>query len=147
MKLKHARRMIIVMMLALLGPLFAGIGRLGAFQGEPQGFGGFAWGTPKEELGTMRYVRTDCAGNALYEKQGEVPHWGRARLTAIEYGFREGRLAGVTLRVNSLFQYLLMKEEALKRYGEGGEVAGRKDSYAWNGENTSISLTSRFADS
>lgn len=147
MKPDRDRRLIAALALALFAALFCGIGRLAAFQGEPQGFDGFAWGAAREDLGSMTYVRTDCAGDALYEKQGGAPHYGRARLAAIEYGFRDGRLTGVTLRVNSLFQYLLMKEEARKRYGEGDELAGRKDSYVWSGENTRILLVSRFADS
>ena len=147
MKPRQVCRLIAPAAFAFAAVLFAGIGQAPAFQGEPRGFGGFVWGTPRENLGSMTHVGTDCAGNVTYRRQGETADFGRARLAAIEYGFRDGRLAGVTLRVDSLFQYLLMKDEAIRRYGEGEEISGQRDSYVWSGENTYISLVSHFTDS
>jgi len=60
--------------------------------------------------------------------------------------FRDGRLTGVTFKVNSMLQYLLMKDEAFRRYGTGEPIAGEKDSYTWNAENTRITLTNRFTE-
>jgi hypothetical protein len=126
---------------------FGMIGRSAAFPGEPRGFGGFTWGTAREDLGLMKYVGTDDAGNLLYEKPGDVPCFGRARLAAVEYGFKNGRLAVVTLKVDSLLQYLLLQDETVKRYGHGEEIAGQKESYTWSGANTRISLVGHFAES
>ncbi len=118
-----------------------------AFPGEPEGFGGLTWGTPKEALEPVRYVGTDNDGILLYERAGDEPYFGRARLVAIQYGFKDGRLATGTLKVDSLLQYLLMKEEALRRYGRGRELTKMKDGYVWNGERTQISLVGNFSDS
>ena len=92
----------------------------------------------------MKYIGTDSAGIALYERPGDDLVYGGAGLSSIEYGFRNGRLAMVTLKVNSLLHYLLMKEEAFRRYGEGEELAGRTDSYVWKGDSTEMSLVSDF---
>jgi hypothetical protein len=132
---------------ALLGVFLAATGRAAAFPGEPRGFEGFTWGTSREGLGPMVYAGKDDAGNELYETTGAGYNYGSARVAAVEYVFRDGRLVGVTFKVNSMLQYLLMKEEAFRRYGEGEPIAGEKDSYAWNVENTRIMLANRFTES
>ena len=106
--------------------------------GRTAGFAGLAWGTPIDAFESMRYVGTKVPVCRCTRRPAMRSYFGRARLSAIEYGFKDGRLAAVTLKVNSLLQYLLMKEEAFGRYGKGEEMAGRKDSYVWNGENTQI---------
>lgn len=132
---------------ALLGVFLAAAGRAAAFPGEPRGYDGFAWGTARESLGPMVYAGKDDAGNELYETTGAEHHYGSARVKAVEYVFRGGRLVGVTFKVNSMLHYLLLKDEAFRRYGMGEPIAGEKDSYAWNGENTRITLTNRFTES
>ncbi|MBP1747684.1 MAG: hypothetical protein H6Q52_223 [Deltaproteobacteria bacterium] len=124
--------------------LFCTGGESAAFPGEPAGFSGLTWGTPIDVLESLKYVGTDSAGMSLYERAGDELFFGRARLAAIEYGFENGRLAAVSLKVDSLLQYLLMKEEAFRRYGRGEELPGGEDSYVWNGDNTKISLISNF---
>ena len=95
----------------------------------------------------MVYAGKDDAGNELYETTGAEHHYGSAHVAAVEYVFSDGRLVEVTFKVNSMLQYLLMKDEAFRRYGKGEPVAGEKDSYTWNGENTRITLTNRFTES
>ena len=144
MKFKHRYWLI---MFVFLTVFFGPISQSAAFPGEPQGFGGFLWGAPREDFGPMKYVGTDDAGNVSYEMPGDVNYFGRARLAAVEYVFKNGRLAAVNLKVDSLLQYLLMQDEAVKRYGKGEEIAGQKDSYAWSGVNTRISLVGHFKES
>lgn len=132
---------------AFLTIYFCMIGQSAAFPGEHLGFGGFVWGTPREDLGQVKYVGTDDAGNMLYERPGDIPSFGRARLAAIEYGFINGRLAFVTLRVDSLLQCLLVQDETVKRYGKGQEIAGQNDGYVWNGADTHIALVGHFTRS
>lgn len=147
MRFKNGHRRITLSTFAFLAALFMLVGQSAAFPGEPPGFDGYNWGTPREKFGAMRYVGTDETGNALYERPGSATYYGRALITAVELGFKDGRLAAVTLRVNSLLQYLLMKEEALRRYGKGEEIAGQKDSYVWSGEKSVITLVGHFTDS
>lgn len=128
----------------LLGVLFCAKGGALAFPGEPEGFGGLTWSAPRTEIEYLRYKDTDSAGMSIYVKPDHEPFFGQARLTSVEYGFIDGRLASVTLRVDSLLQYLLMKEEAFRLYGKGIELAGREGSYVWTGDNTEISLISNF---
>lgn len=148
MKITKFKQQFVVLALASLVcfALFicAGIARAAAAEGEPEGFAGLRWGTPMEGLQPMKYIGTDTAGIALYERPGDDHVYGGARVNSIEYGFKNGRLAMVTLKVNSLLHYLLMKEEAFRRYGEGEELAGRTDSYVWKGAATEISLISDF---
>ena len=147
MKFKRNYWLAALAVLALSGAFLSATGRAGAFPGEPRGFDGFTWGTSRESLGPMVYAGKDDAGNELYETTDAEHHYGSAHVAAVEYVFSDGRLVGVTLKVNSMLQYLLMKDEAFRRYGKGEPVAGEKDSYAWNGENTRITLSNRFTES
>jgi len=126
--------------------LFAGVGGVHAFQGEPDGYNGIPWGTPLKGLASMEYAgrQKDGADTPLYRRAGEDLTFGRARLTAVEYGFTNGLLSVVILRVNSLLQYLLMKEEAVRRFGQGKEVDPYSERYNWDGERTTVRLTSAF---
>ena len=146
MKFKASYWLAALAALAVFTVIHAATGRAEAFSGEPRGFEGFTWGTPRASLGPMVYAGKDDAGNELYDTTGGDHHYGRARVAVIEYVFRSGRLTGVTFKVNSMLQYLLMKDEAFRRYGTGEPIAGEKDSYTWNGENTRITLTNRFTE-
>jgi hypothetical protein len=119
----------------------------GAFQGEPDGYGGLSWGTPLESLaGSMEYAGTlkEHPDTTVYRRAQDDLIFGRARLKTIEYGFTNGRLTVVTLKVDSLLQYLLMKEEALKRFGPGREGDARAESLKWESDRTSTRLVSAF---
>ena len=95
----------------------------------------------------MRQIGTDSEGFSLYERPGDEMSFGPARVVAILYGFKDGKLATVTLKVNSLLQHLLMKEEALRRYGKGEELGEGKGGYIWSGGRTQIALVGHFSDS
>lgn len=119
----------------------------GAFQGEPDGYGGLSWGTPLDGLvGSMEYAGTlkENPDTMVYRRAQDDLIFGKARLKAIEYGFTNGRLTVVTLKVDSLLQYLLMKEEALKRFGPGREGDARAESLKWESDRTSTRLVSAF---
>lgn len=119
----------------------------GGFRGEPRGFDGFSWGMSQDKLGQMRYVGKDASGTILFERQGEESHFGKAKIASIDYGFKDGRLTAVRIKVDSLLQYLLLNEEATKRYGAGVEMPGKKGSYFWRGEQTEITLVGNFTES
>ncbi|HNT44437.1 MAG TPA: hypothetical protein PKN85_08240 [Syntrophorhabdaceae bacterium] len=119
---------------------------VGAFPGEPDGYNGIPWGTPLESLTSMEYAGPgkDSPGTALYRRVTDDLTFGKARLTRIEYGFVAGRLTAVTLKVDSLLQYLLMKEEAVRRFGPGTEADPRAERLIWEGDSTTIRLVSAF---
>jgi hypothetical protein len=123
------------------------VGQTTAAPGAAKGSDGFPWGASREDLGPLKYIGRDESGNVLYEKPGDAGYYGRARVSGIEYGFRNERLAIAIFKVDSLLQYLLLKDEAIKRYGKGEDIPGAKDSYTWNRENTTISLVGHFAES
>ncbi len=59
-------------------------------------------------------------------------------------GFVAGRLdSWVTLKVDSLLQYLLMKEEA-EKVRPGTEADPRAERFIWEGDSTTIRLVSAF---
>ena len=144
MGFKRGHRTIAVVLFRCFAFLFCTGVELAAFPGEPEGYGGVTWGTRIDALKPLRYAGTDGSGVALYERPGEELIYGRAKLIAIEYGFENGRLTTVTLKVDSLPQYLLMKEEAFKRYEEGKQLAGHEDSYSWSGEIAEVLLMDKF---
>lgn len=126
--------------------LFAGAGSGHAFKGEPDGYNGISWGTPLDRLSSMEHVgrQDDEPDTELYRRGGDDLTFGKARLTAVEYGFTNGQLSVVTLRVNSLLQYLLMKEEAIRRFGPSKEADPHAERYIWEGERTTVRLKSAF---
>ncbi len=146
MKVKQLKnRLIVCIFLVVIFGIIGGDAM--AQPGEPEGFSGYAWGTPMEQMGALTYVGRDETGDMLYEKPLAAAHFGRARLAGIAYGFKNGRLALVTLKVDSMLQYLLLKDEAMKRYGNGEQVPGERYSYTWNAGNTRITLLGRFTES
>lgn len=143
---KHVKNgLIVCVFLAVIFGLIAGEAM--ASPGEPEGFGGYAWGTPMEQMGPLKYAGQDKAGSTLYEKPADTARFGPARLAGIEYGFKNGHLASVTIKVDSMLDYLLLKDEAEKRYGNGEQVPGEKYSYTWSVQNTRITLVGRFTES
>jgi hypothetical protein len=130
----------------LLTFLFLAVAGAGAFQGEPDGYNGISWGTPLESLGSMEHAGTgkEVPGTAVYRRAGDDLVYGEARLKAVEYTFTAGRLTAVKLKVDSLLQYLLMKKEALKRFGPGREADPRAERFIWEGDRTTIRLVSAF---
>ena len=147
MKFNRSLGFLVVLAWAYIGLLYVLPGAAVAFPGEPRGFEGFNWGIKKEDLGNMKYVGRDSSGMVLFEKDGGEDHFGKAKIAGIEYGFRDGRLAAVRVRVDSLLQYLLVKDEAAKRYGAGGKMPGGEEDYVWYGEETEITLVGRFTES
>lgn len=133
--------------MSLLVFAFLAAAGTGAHPGEPDGYGGLSWGTPLNSVvGSMEYLgtRKKTPDTMVYRRAQDDPVFGRARLKAIEYGFTRGRLTVVTLKVDSLLQYLLMKEEVLRRYGPGREEDPRAERFRWEGERTGMRLVSAF---
>ena len=93
-----------------------------------------------QQVGTQK----DAPGTSLYRRAGDDLTFGRARLTAVEYGFAAGRLTAVTLKVDSLLHYIFLKEEAFKRFGKGREMDPRAERFIWEGARTTIRLISAF---
>jgi hypothetical protein len=127
--------------------LFLSGARAGAFQGEPDGYDGMSWGTPLDSVTvSMEYAGTrgGTPDTVVYRRTGGGLMFGAAHLKAIEYGFTVGKLTVVTLKVDSLLQYLLMKEEALRRFGPGREADPRAERFIWEGGRTTIRLVSAF---
>lgn len=140
------RLTVICLGLVIAAAVFATAGSAYAFQGEPDGYNGIAWGTPLDRLSSMEYAgrQSDEPDTELYRRSGDDLTFGKARLTAVEYGFAHGQLSVVTLRVNSLLHYLLMKEEAIRRFGPGKEADPHAERYIWEGERTPVRLKSAF---
>lgn len=144
--MNRCRTVAVIAMMISVAILLAEESRLGAFQGEPDGYGGITWGTPLESVASMEYIGRQKGEPdvLLYRRAGENLFYGRARLTSIDYGFDRRLLTTVTLRVNSLLQYLLMKEEALSRFGKGKEADAFSERFIWEGERTTIRMVSAF---
>jgi len=140
------RAFVVIVMMVSAAIFLADECRVGAFQGEPDGYGGISWGTPLESVASMEYIgkQKDAPAILLYRRAGDNLFYGKARLKSIDYGFEGGLLTTVTLRVNSLLQYLLMKEEAFSRFGKGKDVDPFSERFAWEGERTTRMLVSAF---
>jgi hypothetical protein len=118
----------------------------GTSPGEPEGYNGIPWGRDVGSLTGMEYVGPEktAPDTLLYRRAGDDLSFGRARLKAIEYGFTANKFTVVILKVDSLLQYLLMKEEAFQRFGKGEELDPRAERFVWEGGATTIRLISAF---
>ncbi len=137
---------VVVAVMMSVAIFLADEGEVGSFQGEPDGYGGILWGTPVESIASIEYIgrQKDAPHISLYRRAGDNLFYGKARLKSIDYGFERGLLTTVTLRVNSLLHYVLMKEEAFSRFGKGKDVDLFSERFAWIGERTTIMLISGF---
>jgi len=68
-----------------------------AFQNEPTGFRGIAWGTPFAAVrNQMRWLKNDD-GYVIYTRAGDKLQIGNAKLTSIIYKFYRGAFAKIEL--------------------------------------------------
>lgn len=117
-----------------------------AFQGEPDGFRGIPWGTPVESVqGFILAGRTgDRQEVTLYRREGDDLTFGRAQLKSILYEFTEGRFSRVEIRVDDIWNFVLLRDALFRLHGPGKELSPGAERYGWEGVKSRVLLLSNF---
>jgi hypothetical protein len=114
-----------------------------AFQNEPDGFGGIAWGTNVSTLSGMVYDSqyTWAAGTtSFYRRKGDTLRFGEAQLLSLRYGFFEGNFSDVLTETRGRKNWVALKRACFEKYGQAFKENYYIENYRWSGKITSIVL-------
>jgi len=116
---------------------------LPAFQNEPDGFGGIAWGTNVLTLSGMVYDSqyTWAAGTtSFYRRKGDTLRFGEAQLLSLKYGFFKGNFTDVLIETRGRKNWVALKGACFEKYAQGFKENYYIESYRWSGKMTSMVL-------
>ncbi|BBO75492.1 hypothetical protein DSCW_29090 [Desulfosarcina widdelii] len=120
--------------------------RLPGFQpsvGDDAGYLGVKWGQPPSQIDGLEFVQTDPAygGVEQYSRPKARKRFVRARVDNIVFGFWKKQLYTILVEVSNYMDFLDLKAEAFRRYGEADPVPGQPDKYRWRGGGTDRQLS------
>jgi hypothetical protein len=106
------------------------------------GYLGLKWGQPPSQIDGLAFVQTDPAygGVEQYSRPKARKRFVRARVDNIVFGFWKNQLYTILVEVSNYMDYLDLKAEAFRRYGEADPVPGQPDKYRWRGGGTDRQL-------
>jgi len=119
--------------------------RLPGFQpsaGGNAGYLGLKWGQPPSQIDGLEFVQTDPAygGVEQYSRPKARKRFVRARVDTIVFGFWKNQLYTILVEVSNYMDFIDLKAEAFRRYGETDPVPGQPDKYRWRGGGTDRQL-------
>jgi len=100
------------------------------------GFLDLRWGQPLSQMEGLTLVGVDPAygGVQQYINKQRKKRFGRASVDNIFYGFWQGRLYTILVETSNFLDFLDLKAEALRRYGEGRQEEDHEEKYRWTGK-------------
>lgn len=106
------------------------------------GYLGLKWGQPPSQIDGLAFVQTDPAygGVQQYRRPKARKRFVRARVDNIVFGFWKNRLYTILVEVSNYMDFIDLKAEAFRRYGEIDPVPGQPDKYRWRGGGTDRQL-------
>ncbi len=110
---------------------------------EDSGYLDLKWGQPLSQFEGMALVGTDPAygGVQQYSQAQRKTRFGRARVDNIFYGFWQGQLYTILIETGNFLDFLDLKAEAFRRYGEGQREGDHEEKYRWSGEGSDRMLS------
>ena len=104
--------------------------------GDDSGHLGLKWGQPLSQFEGLALVGTDPAygGVQQYSQAQQKSRFGRASVDNIFYGFWQGRLYTILVETSNYLDFMDLKAEAFRRYGEGRQDGDREETYRWSGQ-------------
>jgi hypothetical protein len=105
----------------------------GQTEGEV-GYLGLRWGQAPATINGLVHVATDPAygGVAQYSRERRHPHFGRAGVDHIYFGFWHGALYTVLVEVSNFLDFEDLKAEAFRRFGKGTPIGDDQEHYFWS---------------
>jgi hypothetical protein len=112
---------------------------------EPNGFGGYLWGSPSAQYPSLRHVQDAKVANQLdnvevFENPGDALTLNGATLTQIYYRFWKGKLGSVELKYEGRANREKLREWIENNYGKLPLSERKQQHIEWHGDNTVISL-------
>lgn len=104
--------------------------------GDDAGYLGLKWGQPLSQFDGVTLVGTDPAygGVQQYSQAQRKTRFGRAHVDNIFYGFWQGSLYTILVETGNFVDFMDLKAEAFRRYGEGQQVGDHEEKYRWTGK-------------
>lgn len=101
--------------------------------GDNTGYLDLKWGQPPSQVEGLKRVATDPAygGVQQYTLKKRTQRFGRARVDTIFFGFWQDGLYTILVEVSNYPDFLDLKAEALRRYGEIRPTPGHLEHYRW----------------
>lgn len=101
--------------------------------GDEVGHLGLEWGQAPSPIEGLNPVGVDPAygGVQLFTKDQRSPHFGRASVDNIFYGFWQGGLYTILVEVSNYLDFTDLKAESFRRYGAGEQEGGALEKYRW----------------
>ncbi|WP_319407508.1 hypothetical protein [uncultured Desulfosarcina sp.] len=100
------------------------------------GFLDLRWGQPLSQFEGLTLVGSDPAygGVQQYINKQRKKRFGRASVDNIFYGFWQGRLYTILVETSNYLDFMDLKAEALRRYGEGRQEGDHEETVRWTGK-------------
>jgi hypothetical protein len=104
--------------------------------GDMCGYLDLKWGQPVSQIEGLALVGVDPAygGVQQYALAQRQKRFGRARVDNIFYGFWQGGLYTLLVETSNFIDFMDLKAEAFRRYGEGSQVSDHEEKYRWTGK-------------
>jgi hypothetical protein len=103
-----------------------------AFQNEPTGFRGLAWGTDITTVQTTMRLVEDDGATKYYLRSGDAQTMGGAKLKDLSYGFYKGKLKNVILQSAEYSDQALI-DAFVAQFGEGSQPNQFMRDRIWRG--------------
>ena len=102
-------------------------------EGDAAGYLDLRWGQPPSQVEGLKHVATDPAygGVQQYTTKKQTQRFGRARVDAIFFGFWREGLYTILVEVSNYPDFLDLRAEAFRRYGNIRPTPGYLEHYRW----------------
>jgi hypothetical protein len=109
---------------------------------DDSGYLGLKWGQPLSQFEGLTLVGTDPAygGVQQYSQAQQKRRFGRARVDNIFYGFWQKALYTILVETSNYLDFLDLKAEAFRRYGERRPEGDHEETYRWSGQGSDRQL-------
>lgn len=102
----------------------------------PEDFRGMVWGTSIDNLPDLAPVQEEGFPNTYFRRDEDLS-MGQARLISIAYYFKDDRLYRVGVAYKGGTNHFFLKEQLMKRYGNGRQIGARQ---GWVWPNFSVEI-------
>jgi len=101
--------------------------------GRNAGYLGLQWGQAPSQIDGLEFLETDPAygGVRQYIRPKAKMRFGRASVDNIYYGFWQDGLYTILVEVSNSLDFLDLKAESFRRYGERESQEGHPEKYRW----------------
>ena len=104
--------------------------------GGDVGYLGLKWGQPLSQFEGLVFVGTDPAygGVQQYSQAERKRRFGRTSVDNIFYGFWQGGLYTILVETSNYLDFMDLKAETFRRYGQGLQEGDHEEKYRWSGQ-------------